>query len=58
MIGWLRRWWFGRRQRMRCPECFRKGFLEWHQELPGVKRGGRWCPKCGYGVHPPAEMVA
>jgi hypothetical protein len=53
----LLRWWFGRNRKVRCPECFRKGFREWNQVTATFKRGGRWCPHCGYGVHPPPELV-
>jgi hypothetical protein len=51
------RWWFGRKRPMRCPECFRKGFREWNQVTDTFKRGGRWCPHCSYGVHPPTDLV-
>jgi len=53
----IRRWWYGRKRKVRCSECFRKGVREWHQETPTMKRGGRWCPHCGYGVHPPDELA-
>ena len=34
------------------------GSARWHQVGDTFKRGGRWCPTCGYGVHPPADMAA
>lgn len=57
MIALYLRWRARHPGKARCPECHRRGFMEWHEETETYKRGGRWCPKCGYGVHPPAEAA-
>lgn len=41
-----------------CSSCQADEFWEWNEEADTYKRGGRWCPGCGYGVHPPEPKAA
>jgi hypothetical protein len=41
-----------------CSSCRVGEFWQWDDESDVCKRGGRWCPNCGYGVHPPEPVKA